>query len=108
MHRLQKFGIKPDGIINFLSNEPPFELTQRLRYLAACRAEAHLFSPFSPQIASFRGKNPPLVAGKNNVSVCRNKTTVGKNASAVGENPPRKTAQIHGNKVSVREEVPMA
>jgi hypothetical protein len=27
-HRLQKFGVKPDGIINFLSNEPPFELTQ--------------------------------------------------------------------------------
>jgi hypothetical protein len=23
MQRLQKFGIKPDGIINFLSNEPP-------------------------------------------------------------------------------------
>jgi hypothetical protein len=23
--RLQKFGIKPDGIINFLSNEPPFK-----------------------------------------------------------------------------------
>jgi uncharacterized protein (DUF4415 family) len=30
--RLQRFGIKPDGIINFLSNEPPFKLTQRLRY----------------------------------------------------------------------------
>ena len=25
-------GIKPDGIINFLSNEPPFKPTQRLRY----------------------------------------------------------------------------
>ncbi|MDR1353577.1 MAG: hypothetical protein LBK05_09885, partial [Treponema sp.] len=37
----KKFGIKPDGIINFLSNVPPFELTQRLRYRAACRAEAH-------------------------------------------------------------------
>jgi hypothetical protein len=23
MQHLQKFGIKPDGIINFLSNEPP-------------------------------------------------------------------------------------
>jgi hypothetical protein len=23
--RFQKFGIKPDGIINFLSNEPPFK-----------------------------------------------------------------------------------
>jgi hypothetical protein len=39
--RLRKFGIKPDGIINFLSNEPPFEPMQRLRYRAACRAEAH-------------------------------------------------------------------
>jgi hypothetical protein len=25
---LQKFGIKPDGIINFLSNEPPFKQVQ--------------------------------------------------------------------------------
>jgi murein L,D-transpeptidase YcbB/YkuD len=37
---LQKFGIKPDGIIgpkvrNFLSNEPPIKLTQRLRYWQA-------------------------------------------------------------------------
>ncbi|MDR2766841.1 MAG: hypothetical protein LBB82_00780, partial [Treponema sp.] len=39
--RLQKFGIKPDGIINFLSNEPPFKPTQRLRYRGACPAEAH-------------------------------------------------------------------
>jgi hypothetical protein len=40
--RLQRFGIKPDGIINFLSNEPPIELMQRLRYRGACPAEAHL------------------------------------------------------------------
>jgi hypothetical protein len=37
---LQKFGIKPDDIIgpkvrNFLSNEPPIKLTQRLRYRQA-------------------------------------------------------------------------
>jgi predicted transcriptional regulator YdeE len=32
---LQKFGIKPDGILNFLSNEPPIKLTQRLRYRQA-------------------------------------------------------------------------
>jgi peptidoglycan hydrolase-like protein with peptidoglycan-binding domain len=36
---LQKFGIKPDGIIgpkvrDFLSNQPPIKLTQRLRYRA--------------------------------------------------------------------------
>jgi alpha-N-arabinofuranosidase len=42
--RLQKIGIKPDGIINFLSNEPPFKLTQRLRYRGACSAEAHWIS----------------------------------------------------------------
>jgi NAD-dependent deacetylase len=40
--RLQRFGIKPDGIINFLSNEPPLKLPQRLRYCRACPAEAHL------------------------------------------------------------------
>ena len=40
--RLPKFGIKPDGIINFLSNEPPFRPTQRLRYCGACSPEAHL------------------------------------------------------------------
>jgi hypothetical protein len=39
--RLQNFGIKPDGIINFLSNEPPLELMQRLRYRGACSVEAH-------------------------------------------------------------------
>jgi hypothetical protein len=39
--RLQRFGIKSDGIINFLSNEPPIELMQRLRYRGACPAEAH-------------------------------------------------------------------
>ena len=41
MRRLQRFGIKPDGIIIFLSNEPPFKPTQRLRYRGACSAEAH-------------------------------------------------------------------
>jgi hypothetical protein len=40
--RLQKFGIKPDGIINFLSNEPPFKQKRSLRYRRACPAEAHL------------------------------------------------------------------
>jgi hypothetical protein len=44
--RPQKFGIKPDGIINFLSNEPLFQNKQRLRYCGACPAEAH--SPYSP------------------------------------------------------------
>ncbi|MDR2158908.1 MAG: hypothetical protein LBP23_02445, partial [Treponema sp.] len=39
--RLQKFGIKPDGIINFLSNEPPFKQKRSLRYRRACPAEAH-------------------------------------------------------------------
>jgi hypothetical protein len=44
--RLQRIGIKPDGIIgpkvrNFLSNEPPFRSTQRLRYRGACSAENH-------------------------------------------------------------------
>ena len=29
--RLQKFGIKPDGIINFLSNEPPFRYSPALK-----------------------------------------------------------------------------
>ena len=41
MRRLQRFGIKPDGIIIFLSNEPPFKPAQRLRYRGACSAEAH-------------------------------------------------------------------
>jgi hypothetical protein len=31
MQRLQKFGIKPDGIINFLSNEPPFRHNSTLK-----------------------------------------------------------------------------
>jgi hypothetical protein len=39
--RLQKFGIKADGIINFLSNEPPFKQKRSLRYRRACPAEAH-------------------------------------------------------------------
>jgi hypothetical protein len=42
---LQKFGIKPDGIINFLSNEPPIKLTQRLRYRGTSPAEVHFFRP---------------------------------------------------------------
>jgi hypothetical protein len=33
--RAQKSGIKPDGIINFLSNDPPFEQRQSLRYRRA-------------------------------------------------------------------------
>jgi hypothetical protein len=48
MHRMQKIGIKPDRIINFLSNEPPFKLTRRLRY----RAEAH----FEIGVCGFSGK----------------------------------------------------
>jgi hypothetical protein len=42
--RLQNFGIKPDGVINFLLNEHPFRIRQRLGYRGACSAEAHLLS----------------------------------------------------------------
>jgi hypothetical protein len=31
--RLQEVGIKPDGIINFLSNEPPFQYNPTLKIL---------------------------------------------------------------------------
>jgi hypothetical protein len=56
MHRLQKFGIKPDGIINFLSNEPPIG---KLLYVPdtaqLCCAEAHRLKKAADTLALFGG-----------------------------------------------------
>ena len=43
---LEKIGIKPDGIINFLSNEAPVKSSNAYRYLAACRGELHFYGVF--------------------------------------------------------------
>jgi hypothetical protein len=42
MQRLQRFGIKPDGIINFLSNEPPLKQSIAKDTPELCSAEVHL------------------------------------------------------------------
>jgi hypothetical protein len=40
-HSIEVFSIKIDGIINFLSNEPPVKLSNAYRYTAACRWVVH-------------------------------------------------------------------
>jgi hypothetical protein len=46
-----KFGIKPDGIINFLSNEPPLKQGAAKDTAELCSAEAHLGLKKSPPMA---------------------------------------------------------
>ncbi|MDR1411660.1 MAG: hypothetical protein LBI91_05615 [Spirochaetaceae bacterium] len=86
---VQKFGIKPDGIINFLSNEPPFELMQRLGY----RAEAHFafslarespvrcalcgYFPLKYSVSPFYGNSVPE-AGRFSLPVGRFSPAVGR------------------------------
>jgi hypothetical protein len=80
--RLQIFGIKPDGIINFLSNEPPFKLTQRLRYRRACPAEAHSSKTGNTRKLAegiCRGLTSALGAGQGELPAIR--------LAAVEENP---------------------